>query len=76
MEYRTLFQQQLNTLEELGEQIENNASGQIQENPKNENGMFINQQIANDTFAAILAAQEIKAIAQRFKTYLNSTQQA
>ncbi len=76
MEYRKLFQQQLKILEELGEQIENDASGQIQENPKNEQGMFINQQIANDTFAAILAAQEIKAIAQRFKTYLNSTQQA
>ncbi len=76
MEYRKLFQQQLNILEELGEQIENDASGQIQENPKNEQGMFINQQIANDTFAAILAAQEIKAISQRFKTYLNSTQQA
>ena len=76
MEYRKLFQHQLNTLEELGEQIENDASGQIQENPKNEKGMFINQEIANDTFAAILAAQEIKAISQRFKTYLNSTQQA
>ncbi|MBD2604106.1 hypothetical protein H6G81_06100 [Scytonema hofmannii FACHB-248] len=76
MEYRKLFQQQLKTLEELGEQIENDAGGQIEESPKNEYGMFINQELANDTFAAVLAAQEIKAIVQRFKAYLNNSQQA
>ncbi|MBW4567413.1 hypothetical protein PI95_022910 [Hassallia byssoidea VB512170] len=76
MEYRKLFQQQLKTLEELGEQIENDAGGQIEESPKNEHGMFINQELANDTFAAVLAAQEIKAIVQRFQAYLNNSQQA
>ena len=75
MEYRKLFQQQLKTLEELGEQIENDAGGQIEESPKNEHGMFINQELVNDTFAAVLAAQEIKAIVQRFQAYLNNSQQ-